>query len=504
MPRSMSYRPRPVLAAACLALFLGETSEPAAQTRPAAAQTAAPPAPPTAPTGATAPTEPTAPTGPAPTAAPAVPAVPPALVPPAKQAVPHESFQMHNGLRVILQQDSRLPFVTVCVVYHVGAYDEEAGKSGLAHLFEHLMFEGSRGTLPRNAFHVLSEMGGVDANGTTSWDQTVYYETIPAINLESALWMEADRMENLTGAENTIHQEEARSIVKNERRQRYETVPYASAYEALAMRLFAPTHPYSRYVIGSFDDLDRVTTKDLREFYKTWYGPNNATLVIVGDVAPGEARRLVSQYFGPLQRRGTPLSQPRPAALSGTAARVRVKDGLAAAPALILGWATPPIDSQEDRIADVTAIILQSRLQRRLVRTLGLASQVLVDQQSRVGQSLFQINLILRSINQLSKTQGLADAVLDELRQDTVSDDEVAQAKLGLVTDRYWDLEDPVNRARSLARWTRFHNGVDQFRETLAGYQRITTADVARFARETLRAEARVAVEVEPTRRQDP
>lgn len=410
---------------------------------------------------------------------------------------------MHNGLRVILQEDSRLPFVTVCVVYHVGAYDEETGKSGLAHLFEHLMFEGSRSTLPRNALHVLNEMGVVNANGTTSWDQTVYYETIPAINLESALWMEADRMENLTGAENTLHQDEARKIVKNERRQRHETVPYASAYEALAMRLFTPPHPYSRYVIGSFDDLDSVTTKDLREFYKTWYGPNNATLVIVGDVAPGEARRLVSKYFGPLQRRGTPLSQPRPAAPLTTAARLRVKDALAQAPALILGWSTPPLDSQEDRIADVTAVILQSRLQRRLVRTLGLASQVSVDQQSRIGQSLFQVNLILRSTNQLSKAQGLTDAVLEELRQDTVSDDEVAQARLRLVTGRYWNLEDPVSRSLSLARWTRFHNGVDQFRETLAGYQRITAAEVGRFVRETLRSEARVAVEVEPTQRHE-
>lgn len=411
---------------------------------------------------------------------------------------------MHNGLRVILQQDARLPFVTVCVVYHVGAYIEESGKSGLSHLFEHLMFEGSRSTLPHNAFEVLHQMGVVNANGTTSWDRTIYYETIPAINLESALWMEADRMQNLTGAENTIHQEDARSIVKNERRQRIETVPYAGAYEAIATHLFAPPHPYARYVIGSFDDLDRVSTKDLREFYKTYYGPNNATLVVVGDIVPGEARQLVSKYFGALERRGNPLTVPRPVMPLTAAVRIQTKDAIAAVPALMLGWSSPPIDTPEDQVGDVTAIILQSRLHRRLVQTLGLAIKVGVEQQSRVGQSLFQITLLLRGGNQLKKTQGLADAILEELRQDTATEEEVGQARLRLVTDRYWDLEDPVSRAVSLARWNRLNPNADLFREQLAGYQRITPAEVGRFAREVLRSDGRVIVEVEPTRKQVP
>lgn len=411
---------------------------------------------------------------------------------------------MHNGLRVILQQDSRSPFVTVCVVYHVGAYDEQPGKSGLAHLFEHLMFEGSRGTLPRNAFQTLNQMGYVDANGATGWEQTYYYETVPAINLESALWLEADRMVNLTGAEDTIRQEDARNVVKNERRERIETQPYIAAEMALAMQLFAPPHPYSRYLIGSFDDLDGATTKDLSEFYRTWYGPNNATLVIVGDIVPGEARQLVSKYFSPLQRRGTPLNQQWPPPPLPRTSRLQVKDPLATTPAVFIGWPSPPLYSQEDRIADVTVAILQQRLHRRLVRTLGVASRVNVWQLSRIGQSLFQITLFARNASQLTKAQGLADAILEELRQDTATPEEVAQARLQLVTDRYWALESPLSRALSLARWTRYHQGVDEFRETLAGYQRITPADIGRFTRETLRPEARVAVEVQPTRRQEP
>lgn len=411
---------------------------------------------------------------------------------------------MHNGLRVILQQDSRLPFVTVCVVYHVGAYQEESGKSGLAHLFEHLMFEGSRGTLPRNAFQTLGEMGVVDANGFTSWDRTVYYETIPAINLESALWMEADRMQHLTGAESTIHQEEARNIVKNERRQRIETVPYSGAFEALSMHLFAPPHPYSRYVIGSFDDLDRATTKDLREFYKTWYGPNNATLLVIGDVVPGEARQLVSKYFGPIERRGTPINTPPPAPPLTAPVKLQATDAIATVPALIFGWSSPPIDSPDDPVGDVVALILQSRLHRRLVQALGLAVKVEVEQQSRLEHSLFRVTLLLRGLSQMKKAQGLADAVLEELRQDTATEDEVGQARLGLITDHYWKLEEPVTRAISLARWTRSHPNIDMFREELAAYRRIAPADVGRFVREVLRPESRVLVEVEPTRKQVP
>lgn len=492
-----------------LALLLGGAAEKAARPQPAAAPTAAPPAAVAVPVAPPAALKSAAPAAPASaTAASATtataPAPPPALVPPAQQAIPHESFVMHNGLRVILQQDSRTPFVTVCVVYHVGAYDEQPGKSGLAHLFEHLMFEGSRGTLPRNALQTLNQMGFVGANGVTDWEQTYYYETVPAINLESALWLEADRMGNLTGAEDTIRQEDARNIVKNERRQRIETLPYIAAEQALATQLFAPPHPYSRDIIGSFEDLDGATTKDLSAFYRTWYGPNNATLVIIGDIAPGEARQLVSKYFGPLQRRGTPLNQPWPPPPLPRAQRLQVRDPLATTPVVLLGWPSPPLYSQEDRVADLAEVILQQRLHRRLVRTLGVASRVEVSQLSRVGQSLFQINLYARSAGQLTKAQGLADAILEELRQDTATPEEVAQARLRLVTSKYWALESPLRRALSLASWTRFHNGVDQFRETLAGYQRITPADIGRFTRETLRPEARVAVEVQPTRRQEP
>lgn len=463
-----------------------------------------------APPVAPAPSATPAPPGPQ-TPSPLVPSVPaaaaaplPAPTPTSKHAIPHESYQLHNGLRVILQQDSRLPFVTVCVVYHVGAYHEVSGKSGLAHLFEHLMFEGSRGTLPHNAVQTLSEMGVVDANGITSWDQTIYYETIPAINLESALWMEADRMQHLTGAENTLYQESARSIVKNERRQRIETVAYAGAYAALAMNLFAPPHPYARDVIGSFDDLDRATTKDLREFYKTWYGPNNATLLVLGDVLPGEARQLVSKYFGPIERRGTPINIPPPVPALTAAVKVQTKDAIATVPALIFGWSSPPIDSPDDPIGDVAAIILQARLHRRLVQTLAVATGVAVEQQSRLGHSLFRVTLLLRSLGQLKKAQGLADAVLEELRQDTTTEDEVGLARLRLITDHYWKLEEPLSRALALARWTRLHPNIDMFREELATYRRMTPTDVGRFVREYLRPESRVLVEVEPQRRQVP
>lgn len=429
---------------------------------------------------------------------------PPRPAPPVPTAIPHQKVELANGLRVILQEDHRAPFVTVYIAYRVGALQESPGKTGLAHLFEHLMFDGSQGTLPLDAHQFLHRLGTVRSNGSTRWDDTVYYETVPAVNLEPAMWMEADRMAHLTGATSSIQLGLARDVVKNERRQRIETVAYSGAEQALAAVLFPSPHPYARYVIGSADDLDTATTDDMRAFYGSWYGPNNATLVLVGDLDPVAALKLVNRHFASIPSRPVPSTKTAPAAPLSKQVRLQIEERIGKAPLLMLAWATPENYSADDAVADVVAHIARVRMHKRLVRLMNAALSVSVSQQSRPLHSLFQMSLTLRSAGQFAKVLSLVDAILDELRQDTTTDEEVERARLSLATTSYWEIQSPLNRAALLASWERYQGTPDWFRQNLARYQRITSADVGRFVREQLPPEKRVVIEAAPVTKETP
>src|SRR3954462_737797 len=218
--------------------------------------------------------------------------------------IPYEKYQLPNGLTVILSEDHRAPVVGVDVWYHVGAVNERKGRSGFAHLFEHLMFQGSKHLAgdERVVFAALERNGATNLNGTTDWDRTNYFETMPADRLELALWLESDRMGFLLDAVDQKKLDAQRDVVRNERRQSIENVPYGRAEERLVQLLYPQPNPYFGYVIGSHEDLQAASLEDVKEFFRTYYSPSNASLALVGDFQTAAAKAMVEKYFGPIGR----------------------------------------------------------------------------------------------------------------------------------------------------------------------------------------------------------
>lgn len=205
--------------------------------------------------------------------------------------------RLANGLRVVLSEDHLTPVAAVCLWYDVGSRHEVKGRTGLAHLFEHLMFQGSKNVSGNGHFELVQGAGG-SLNGTTSFERTNYFETMPTHQLELALWLEADRMGSLLAALDDESMENQRDVVKNERRQRYDNVPYGTAFEKLTALAYPEGHPYHHTPIGSMADLDAASLEDARAFFRTYYAPNNAVLSVVGDIDPEKTLAWVEKYFG--------------------------------------------------------------------------------------------------------------------------------------------------------------------------------------------------------------
>src|SRR5438876_6706979 len=211
----------------------------------------------------------------------------------------YEKYKLNNGLEVILLEDHRLPLVAVNLWYHVGPANERPGRTGFAHLFEHMMFQGSKHIGDDAHFKLLEGAGASDINGTTDFDRTNYFETLPSNQMELALWLESDRMGFLLDTLDDAKLSNQRDVVRNERRQG-ENSPYGLVEEEVYHQLFPKTHPYYASVIGSHADIESARLKDVREFFKTYYAPNNASLAIVGDIDKAQAKTMVEKYFGPI------------------------------------------------------------------------------------------------------------------------------------------------------------------------------------------------------------
>ena len=294
---------------------------------------------------------------------------------------PIDSYELPNGLRVILSEDHRQPVVAVNLWYNVGSRNEREGRTGFAHLFEHMMFQGSA-NVPDTAHIAHVERVGGSMNGSTWLDRTNYFETVPADRLELALWLESDRMALLLPALTQEKLDNQRSVVQNERRWRVDNQPYGDWDERLQALVYPPDHPYHHSVIGSMEDLDAATLDDVREFFRTYYAPNNAVLTLCGDFDPEIARGLIRRYFGEIPRGPTvpplpgqvaiPVPRPEPIA-------ERVESEVAL-PRIYLAFRIPPYGDDQFYDADVAAQLLaggkSSRLYRSLVREQRLAQSV--------------------------------------------------------------------------------------------------------------------------------
>ncbi|KPI14213.1 peptidase M16 domain protein [Actinobacteria bacterium OK074] len=280
--------------------------------------------------------------------------------------------RLDNGLRVVLSEDHLTPVAAVCLWYDVGSRHEVKGRTGLAHLFEHLMFQGSANVKGTDHFALVQGAGG-SLNGTTSWERTNYFETMPTHQLELALWLEADRMGSLLVALDQKNLDNQRDVVKNERRQRYDNVPYGTAFEKIFALVYPEGHPYHHMPIGSMEDLEAASLEDARDFFRTYYAPNNAVLSVVGDIDPEETLAWIEKYFGSIPAyHGKP--EPRDGSLPDTiGGQLReVVEEKVPARALMAAYRLPEDGTRACDAADVALTIVgggeSSRLYNRLVR----------------------------------------------------------------------------------------------------------------------------------------
>ena len=417
--------------------------------------------------------------------------------------VPYRQFTLANGLNVILHQDRSVPIVAVNVWYHVGSANEKPGRTGFAHLFEHLMFEGS-GHVKEGEFDTLLESAGGNNNGSTSNDRTNYVIDVPANALELALYLEADRMGYLLDTMTPERVDGQRDVVKNERRQSYENRPYGMASIELDKMLWPATHPYSWPTIGYMEDLTAASHADVVEFFKTYYAPNNASLVIAGDIDLDRTRGLVEKWFGELPR-GADVAPIAPPAAALTGVTRRMLTDKVTLERVYLAWLTPRGYAPGDAALDVAASVLaggkNSRLYKRLVYDTQMAQDVSAYQASGALGSSFQIIATARPGTSLADIQKVIDEELEKLRREPPNTREVQRAVNQIEASFYRQMERVGNfggKADQLNAYFAAGGGPDFFAEDLARYTALTATDIQAAIVRWLPAGQRVELVVEP------
>ena len=415
--------------------------------------------------------------------------------------IPFTQHTLENGLRVIIHEDRRLPMVAVNLWYHVGSKNEHPGRTGFAHLFEHLMFEGSQ-HYDKGYFHPLQEAGAA-LNGSTNPDRTNYWEVVPTNALDLALWMESDRMGYLLPALTTQKFETQREVVLNERRQNYENRPYGLSTMAIVAALFPSNHPYHWMTIGETADLKAARFDDVREFFRTYYHPSNASLVVAGDVATEDALERVRRHFEEIP------PGPKPAPLESdvkiTSERRLVLEDRVELARLYLSWHSPAMftdgDAEMDLLSDLFANGKVSRLYKALVYERRIASEVMAFQNSRELAGFWQVVATAAPGRSLIELHEAIDDELARLTEDGPTEDEMrrghAQVEAQFVY-RLQTLGGFGGKADQLNAYSVFVDDPGYFERDLERYAGVTQEDLHGAVRKYLRRDNRVVVSVVP------
>jgi len=362
-------------------------------------------------------------------------ATPPPAPALATPEIPFQRWVLPNGLTLVVHEDRKAPIVAVNVWYHTGSKNEKPGKTGFAHLFEHLMFNGSE-HFDDDWFKVLERVGGTDLNGTTNRDRTNYFQNVPAPALDTVLWMESDRMGHLLGAISQARLDEQRGVVKNEKRQNYENAPYGRAWELIAAATYPKGHPYGWLTIGSMEDLDAATLDDVKDWFRTGYGAANAVLVVAGDVDPAEVRRKVEHYFGDIPA-GPPLARHQAWVAKRTGEQRQTLADRVPQARVYLVWNTPQWGTAEDVDLEIAARILSSgktsRLYRRLVHDGQIATDVAAMQSTGEVSSQFLVLATARPGGDLAEVERAARQELERFLAEGPTPEELRRARTELL-----------------------------------------------------------------------
>lgn len=416
------------------------------------------------------------------------------------QYVKYEKYQLENGMTVILHEDHSLPVASINLWYYVGSKDEAPGRSGFAHLFEHLMFMGTN-RVPDGEFDTIMESGGGWNNASTSSDRTNYFSFGPSSLLPRLLWLDADRLEDLGKAMTQEKLDKQRAVVRNERRQTSEMRPYGKADLKVSELMFPPGHPYHIEVIGTHEDLQAATLQDVKDFFAAYYVPNNASLVVAGDFAPAEIKPLVEKLFGTIQRGADPVHRDVSPVSMNEVKRVIYTDNVQFARSSLV-YHSPamfkPGDAEMDLAAEVLTSGKSSRLYKRLVYEDQLATEVTAYQESQMLGSLFRIDITAKQSATLDEIERVTDEVLGEFLAGGPTAEELDRHKASSEFTMLNGLQSILSKADRLNRYNFFLGEPNSFKTDLDRYRGATIASVSDWSRKVFTPDARLIMRVLP------
>jgi predicted Zn-dependent peptidase len=410
--------------------------------------------------------------------------------------IPIETFRLDNGLLVTLSQDNTAPIVAVNLWYHVGSANEKEGRTGFAHLFEHMLFQGSEHVGANEHFELVQRAGGT-LNGSTWLERTNYFETVPSNQLELALWLEADRMGALLPAMTQQKLDTQRDVVKNERRWSVDNQPYGTWWEKLPALAFPKSHPFHHSLIGSMEDLSAASLEDVEQFFRTFYTPDNATLSVAGDFDAKEARKLIEKHFGRIPRGNgkPPLGEMTIADRFGTTLREVVEDDVSL-PRIYVAFRSPVFGSDGYYTASVAGAILGMKQGSRLYRSLVRERQIAADASAFTfdlakGADLLVADVTARPETTAEKLEEEVEREIDALAANGVSDEEVQRAVALIQTDMVTAMQSASERADRLSMFATLLGDPALINEQASRYSAVTAARVNSFVRERLGADNR-------------
>ncbi len=412
-----------------------------------------------------------------------------------------EQYELDNGLRVILHQDKNVPIVAVNIWYHVGSKHEQKGKTGFAHLFEHMMFQGSQHVPDNMHFQLIQSIGGT-LNGSTFFDRTNYYETLPSHYLEMGLWLEADRMGYLLPAMTQQKLDNQRDVVKNERLQRYDNMPYGTWLEEILALAYPDNFPYHWPVIGYMEDLEQATMDDIHAFFKTYYAPNNASLVVAGDFEINNAKKLIEKHFGPIPGNGR-LRQP---ALQFTdfnsgEKRKTVYDRVQL-PRIYMAYHLPPYGENAFYAADMISDIFSEGKCARLHQSLVYEKQIAQEAQAFVlpmqACSLMFFVVTLKPDIVIERVEKELQKEIDRMVSETVSEGEFQRIRNQIEARKVRELQLIALKADLLNTFNTYFDNPDLINHEISSYLAMTRSDIKNTAEKYLRNENRVVVHFLP------